>query len=379
MRKERKGGSIVAGFNFADHYKAAGLAPGPQIISLRQEPFDKLRKAMSVDRVITLVRLLFGLPEPEVKHKTWFREAFAETDPSFTMLDNAREAAVLSSCLLSAAFQEQDKGHIEAGLAVLTTATHSRSPLVMPTLVEEARHHLDAVSVEMRTPPAVKVSKIRTPASSEVPKQADELLTAPDWPRTAALFKKVSEEYQSRVLTLAQQTGSVISPLVHYAELLREELEMLWWYVGGWSKLLDKPFGELELAVAAVIAGIDLAELVRTPPGPVAAPAILHRLIWTGRKSKAPSLTLNSVVNTMSEEDIQKLKFADSLKDIMDICPVLTALQKAAKIGQGTAWHTAFRKATALKEDLSFTPLDLAMQVYRETMLTALVDEANSG
>lgn len=369
----------MAGFNFADHYKAAGLAPGPEIIGLRQEPFDKLRKAMSVDRVITLVRLLFELLAPDAKHNTWFRDAFAETDPSFTMLGNAREAAVLSSCLLSAAFQERDKGHIEAGLAVLTTAAHSRTPPGMPTLVEEAQHHLDAVSVEMRTPPAVEVSKIRTPASSEVPKLADELLSAPDGPHIAALFKKVSEEYQARVLTLAQQTASVISPLVRYTELLREELEMLWWYVGGWSKLLDKPFRELDLAVATVMAGIDLAELVRTPPGPVAARAILHRLIRTERKSKVVRLTLSNAVNAMSEEEIRKLSFGKSLKDMPDVCPVLTALQKAAEIGQGTAWHGAFRKATALTEDLSFTPLDLAMQVYRETMLTVRVDEAHSG
>lgn len=294
------------------------------------------------------------------------------------MLDNAREAAVLSSCLLSAAFLERDKGHVEAGLAMLTTATNTRTPLVMPTLINDAQHHLDIFSVEMRTPPEVTVAKVRRLAQSKVPEEADEFAKAPDWIKTAALFKKASEEY-SGIAIFAQQAFSVVSPLVRYTELLYEELEILWWYVGGWSKILNKPFGELDLAVAAVMAGIDLAEMVQTPPGPVAAQAILHRLMWTGRKSKAVSLTLNNAVNAMSDEEIQKLKFGNSLKDTPDICPVLTALQKAAEIGKGTAWHGAFRKATTLKEDLSFKPLDLAMQVYRETMLTALVDEANSG
>lgn len=368
----------MAGFNFADRYKAAGLAPGPDIIRLRQEPFNKLRKAMSVDRVITLIRLLFELPEPDENNSTWLREAFAETDPSFTMLDNAREAAVLSSCLLSAAFQERDKGHIEAGLAVLTMAANNRTPHVMPTLINDAQHHLDSLSVEMRTPPEVDVAKIRRPAQSKIPGEADEFAKAPDWNKTAALFKKASEEYQAGVGTLAQQTFSVVSQLVRYAELLREELEMLWWYVGGWSKVLDKPFGELDLSVAAVMAGIDLAALVRTPPGPVAARAILHRLIWTGRKSKAASIPVKDAVDALPDDTLQQLKFGDALKSVPDLCPVLTALQKATEIGKGTAWHGAFRRVTSLKEDFAFKPLDLAMQVYREAMLIALIDEANS-
>lgn len=350
----------MAGFNFADRYKAAGLTPGPEIIRLRQEPFDKLRKAMSVDRVITLVRLLFGLSEPDKSNNTWFREAFAETDPSFSMLDNAREAAVLSSCLLSAAFQEHDKGHIEAALAVLTTAANIRMPHVMPTLIDDAQHHLDVFSVKMRTPPEVDVSTISVPIPSE-----------------DAEGQEVEED-QSGITDLAQQTHEVISSLVRYTGLLREELEMLWWYVGGWSKVLDKPFGELDLSVAAVMAGIDFAALVRTPPGPVAARAILHRLIWTGRKSKSASIPVKDAVDALPDDTLQQLKFGDALKSVPDLCPVLSALRKAAEIGKGTAWHGAFRKVTGFKEDLAFKPLDLAMQVYREAMLIALIDEANS-
>jgi hypothetical protein len=190
---------VVAGFNFADRYQAAGLAPGPDIIRLRQEPFDTLREAMSSDRAISVVRLFFGLSEPIAHTNSWFREAFAETDPSFTMLDNAREVAVLSSCLLSAAFQERDKGHVEAGLAVLTTAANHRQPVVRPTLIDEARDHLNALSVEVRTPSAVAVSTIRRATASRVAEEADTLAQAPDWPQAVALFKKVSAESQAEL------------------------------------------------------------------------------------------------------------------------------------------------------------------------------------
>ena len=360
----------MAGFNFADRYRAAGLAPGPDIIHLRQEPFDKLRKAMSSDRAISLVRLFFGLSEPIENTSSWFREAFAEADPSFTMLDNAREAAVLSSCLLSAAFQERDKGHVEAGLAVLTTGAHNRQPIVMPTLIEDARDHLDALSVEVRTPSEVDVATIRRSSVSKVAEEADRLAQAPDWPQAVALFKKVSDESQAGF----GQTSAVLTPLARHVDLLQEEVNMLWWYVGGWSKVLDRPFLELALPVAAVLAGIDLAGLVQTIPGPVAARALLHKLIRTGRRGKTTTIMVKDAINAIPNDALQKLKFSGVLNHIPDICPLLTALQKAAEIGKGMAWHQAFRKVTSLTEDVAFTPIDLSMQVYREAMLVSCID-----
>lgn len=369
----------MAGFNFADRYKAAGLSPGPEIIRLRQEPFDTLREAMSSDRAISLVRLFFGLSEPVENSNSWFREAFAEVDPSFTMIDNAREAAVLSSCLLSATFQERNEGHVEAGLAVLTTAANNRQPIFLPTLSEEAQYHLDTLSVEMRTPPKVAVSTIRRPGASEVAEDVDRLAQSPDWNNAIPIFKKVSEDSQALMNALTGQTSTVLMPLARQVALLQEEVNMLWWYVGGWSKALDRPFIDLDLPVAAVIAGVDLAGLVQTVPGPVAARALLHRVIWTGRRKKATTIKVKDTIDAIPNDALQKLKFTNILNRIPDICPLLTALQKAAEIGKGTAWHQAFRKTTSLSEEVAFTPLDLSMQVYREALLVSLIDQVSNG
>ena len=149
---------------------------------------------------------------------------------------------------------------------------------------------------------------------------------------------------------------------------------MLWWYVGGWSKALDRPFLDLALPVAAVMAGIDLASMVQNVPGPVAARALLHKLIWTGRRGKPTTIMVKDAIDAIPGDVLQQLEFSDVLNRIPDICPLLTALQKAAEIGKGTAWHQAFRKATSLSGDIAFTPLDLSMQVYREAMLVSCID-----
>ena len=93
----------MSNFNFGDSYKAAGLNPGPDIIGLRQEPFNQLLEQIDSQMTMDFTRLLYGLPIP--RGTEWFREAFAETDPSFSMVDNEREAAVLSACLLNAAIK----------------------------------------------------------------------------------------------------------------------------------------------------------------------------------------------------------------------------------------------------------------------------------
>ncbi len=69
---------------------------------------------------------------------------------------------------------------------------------------------------------------------------------------------------------------------------------MLWWHVGGWSRLLDKPFAELDLGLAAVLAGVDMADMSRSAAGPAATPAILQGLLRQAarpRPRRSPSRT----------------------------------------------------------------------------------------
>lgn len=62
--------------NLADHYKLAGLNPGPEIINLRKESFDKISSELNNAKIIELVRIYFGFPT--TKEFDWFRNGFAE-------------------------------------------------------------------------------------------------------------------------------------------------------------------------------------------------------------------------------------------------------------------------------------------------------------
>jgi len=350
-------------FNFADQYKAAGLAPGPEIIKLRQTPFKKLRSDINISTILDLTRMYFGFPVPG--GTDWFREAFESTDPSFTMLDNEREVAVLSACLLAAALSD---GHVSAGLApIVFSIGGRRTPSVCPEFIEEARQTLAIHSKDFRQQESVDISKIKSPVKSKVTAAIEAYSSAPELAKVSELINLVSNE------SLATQVVSVVSPLAKQVNGLREEVNMLWWYIGGWSRVLEKPFSDLDIGLAALMAGIDLAHLAEGKSGPAAAPAILQRLVIDPRGNGDKKISLESAVKALPKDVYKLLNIPESIGSTCDLCPVLAALYKAEEIG-GKNWRATFNNVTRLKAGMLILPIELAIQVYRESLLLAQID-----
>jgi hypothetical protein len=182
-------------------------------------------------------------------------------------------------------------------------------------------------------------------------------------------LNRVSEESAEITKTLAKQLLTVVQPLAAETLTLREEVDMLWWHIGGWSRLLDRPFTDLDLGLAAVLAGVDLADMSRSAMGPAAAPAILQRTLAAGRKTQNAKITINNAVEALSQGLFDRLKLDRRLSEVPEICPVLTAFAKANEIGPSPTWHATFARATKLEAKSAFAPLDLAMQAYRERLL----------
>jgi hypothetical protein len=355
----------VTEFNFADNYRAAGLAVGPEILRTRQEPFDKMRKGIDPATAINLVRLYFDLPVPG--GTDWFRDSFGETDTSFSLIDNAREASVLAAGLLESAASD---GKVYAALATLTTAAGGlREPKVRHDLIDVMRFAIRDKAVEASNQPPTDPKKITLPAQSKVLTEIEALLQSPELGKASNLLKQVNEEAAANVKTLTNQVFGVAVSLSAEVQKLREEMEMLWWHVGGWSRLLDKPFSAFDAGIAAVLAGIDMADMSRSATGPAATPAILHRTLVATIKGTTSKIAIQDVIDAFPQDQLDRLKLADNLVNVPEICPVLTAFLKAKEIGAGPAWHAAYARATGLEAGSRFSPLDLAVQAYRERLL----------
>jgi hypothetical protein len=355
----------VTEFNFADNYRAAGLTTGADALRARQEPFDELRRAIDPRTATDLTRLYFGLSVP--RGTNWFRDAFAATDASFSLIDNAREASVLAAGLLEAAVAD---GKVFAALATLTAGVSGlRQPPVRPDLIAVMGFAIREKAVSARQQAPADPNKIRLPSKSKMATELAALAQTPDLQTASTLLKQLSEESADITKNLATQVLNVVQPLVAQVLTLREEVEMLWWHVGGWSRLLDKPFAELELGLAAVLAGIDMADMSRSETGPAAAPAIFQRTLAAGRKGKTGKISIKDAVGALPQDQFDRLTLPAALGTVPDVCPVLTAFAKAKEIGAGPTWHASFGRTTGLDAGLAFAPLELAMQAFREWLL----------
>lgn len=145
---------------------------------------------------------------------------------------------------------------------------------------------------------------------------------------------------------------------------LAEELNMLWWYIGGWSTLLKCPRSELSAKKTPIVLAADLASFVQSGIGPYGARALLDRLL---ESDSVKSITLVDALDALDQGELEKLiKLTPA--DAPELFPVSLAMQLAQQTGAGN-WHVAFEKNTKLKATKKFSKHHLAVQLYNERVL----------
>jgi hypothetical protein len=283
------------------------------------------------------------------------------------MVDNAREAAVLAAGLLEAAAED---GKVYAMLGVLSASVVGiRSATVRPDLPELMGKALERQAKSVNNLSAGDPNSIKSPAASKHATELTNLVNSPDLAPAINLLKQVSEESLDNTKTLANQVCAVVRPLLAKVVNLEEKVEMLSWHVGGWSRLLNKPFGEFEIGAASALAGIDMADMSRSTTGPVSARALLQRTISAAHEKRPGKIALKDAVDHLDADAISRLGISADLQAYPDICPVLTALARALSVGAGPAWHASFARDSHIDAGIKLTPLDLAMQTYRERLV----------
>ncbi|ANJ97470.1 GTPase-associated system all-helical protein GASH [Serratia plymuthica] len=355
----------MSSYSFADQYRAANIAPGPEIIRLRQDAVEKMLPDLDDDKILDLTRIYFGLNSSS--ENNWFRDAFLETDPSFSLIDNKREASVLSVCLLSAALANDEMN--AALIPVIASASGHREPLLQSEFIHEARQALIDYSFKSRNNSFVDLNKIKIPGKSKVGLELDKITAEDDITSLSSIVKLSSNEASEALQNGIRQIQSVIVPLVNQVSELREEVSMLWWLIGNHSRILNKPFSELDIGGAAIMAGFDLAVLTHGDSSPVATPAILQRIINSRSKPSKKSLSLDLTVNSLPSDLLQSLNISSGYSKVADLCVVTTAIIKSQEIGQGEGWYQSFKKTTGLDAKIQLSPLNLAIQMYQEALL----------
>lgn len=350
---------------FADRYARANLKPTPETIAAREAPTVRVTKALTKAQLFSLVEFCFGCKPGDVG---WLVEEYHKDDPSFSAYANHQECVVLASAILSNKVAEGDGTAILA--IVATSFQGKRTPTGIEWLVNEAQEQLTHGAVSRRRNRTVE-TKIKYDST---PKLADEIAAIPvnEWAMLLTKLGSVRSEAQAAAVEIATSVSAALKALNDNANYMREESQILWWLFGEQSRTLNRPFASMSAAQLSIAAGIELGQLsTASVLGPVAAPAVIGRVINAARKDKGPpkASSLSAAVDSFQPEELARFKVHED--GPAGVFPIMAAIAKAKENGKGS-WQTAFGKLTGLDPEAELPPGLLSLQLYQEHLLGQL-------
>ena len=127
----------------------------------------------------------------------------------------------------------------------------------------------------------------------------------------------------------ASATAPTVNALRINAALDREEIDLLWWVLGGASEIFGRPLQSLSPEARAVTTGVEIGALMR------ALPTQSHRNLALRGLEEADPLPLPNLLAALGED---RLVVAASFKDesLIDDAPLVFPLLSALRSGEST-------------------------------------------
>ncbi|TPL97154.1 hypothetical protein FJ960_24510 [Mesorhizobium sp. B2-3-11] len=347
-------------FDFIQSYRDLDAGASREVVEARHKSFRKLSKAIDkMAQIYDLCRLAYQIePFPA---RPWFEDAVREFDPHFLAEKDKADAGRIAALLLRERIKSPGS---YAPLAILTTSycgrRHSADGDVLTMQANVAfhnavRNHRVSSGTKLLAVPKLKAITAEVDAvnnNNPLP-----------GPVVKAAFDAVMVSTETAIKALSDNVKGPVESARSDIVRLAEEVDMLWWCIGDWHELLNKPRTETTSALKMVVSGVELGAMVRQLPGPYGAHGILRRI--SGAEADGKS-SLKAAVKSLSQEDAQKLS-----KDIPEasrsLFPVHTAIQLIAN--DGDAWDTEFTKSVPEIATAKMSHFELGIQAFRERAL----------
>ena len=317
------------------------------------------------DYVEVLVRLAFGTKPPAGGNKEpRLAEKLAALHATFRSHDETydpgatREIQVLAASVLAQLFNS----YALAPLAVTTAAVAGgRKPDLPMDLLGLAENAIRALGQARRRRPDLR--ELRA-SLVDVPYKVDVSgLNAGDPATFGAPIEGLRAAAEKAIKTMGDRLNESIQRMAKYIEIADEELQMLWWVVGGKSLDLGLSFDKVKAAAQPLVFGRELADRTIGPPGPVAVSALLSR---AGLKSRGQVGIVGAIG---AVEDAWVTDALDGVDASPVTSPIHFALEKRVETGAGEAWVPGWAAISGLSQDHGVAPATLGELFYRERVL----------
>ncbi len=349
-------------FDFVSEYRSLQPTDDRKLIEARNAAFEKIKAQVgtSVARVIDLAYFAYRLPtSDESDAKQWFGGILREDDPTFSIDHDVEEAARIATLIL----KERLAGSYFGTPVVVHTAAfagkrqtpdhHGLSFAAQQALANLVRRRGSSV-----TRPEVTAGK-----AANIAELIKKMVDDADATEDVQVFESVAQDYKNQIKQVVTSANSAIEAAWNENRRLAEEIDLLWWHLGGHSLSLDRPIGEIPAALRPVAIGMDIGEMVSAAPGPYGTYGIIRRALGQTADER---FKLGDAVRELSAE------FAGLMTKPVShyaVAPIHGAVGEVL-LGGGSVVAAQFKRRTGLPLDVKLTGYELAVQAYHERMLS---------
>ena len=350
--------------DFPIWYREVSIEADDTRRSLRLDGISLLKKGADRDLTEGLVRIAFGVdrqsPSPVVLDRV--NRAFRDKDPTFDPSTSIREVQVLAGACLAEIFNSSDGIGDNAALSVATAALNGvRKPNLPMDLAALAEHALDRRSVEARHRP--DLTELRRMPTFKI---GDRLAANPEEAGTEAIdssdLATLAKEVQSAIRSVSARQTRMTEALKQFVTVQDEELQMLWWFLGGRSSDLDCDFATIAKAARPLVFGKELADETLILPGLRTVRALMARA-GLNEKSK---LSIPDMVNGAPVEWLRKVTTDWSPSPVTQ--PLHFAVSRRLEVEDEQSWIEAWASLSSIKAGHKIDVLTLGELIYREQL-----------
>ena len=351
-------------FDFVAEYRVLQPNASREVITARTAAFDKLAKAVNGEfaLVVDMAYFAYGLPFPAgYEAEEWFEGIVRAEDSVFTLAADKEEAARIATLVLKQRLA--DRFNATPVLVHAAAFAGKRQTVDKHELSKAAQRALQSV-VRLRGSPT-EVLSVASGKAAPIDDMLDKLEAGDGSVTAHAVMRAMQEDHRSQLKATVTSANKAIEAARSENRRLAEEVDLLWWHLGGHSFLLDRPIADIPDALKPIVVGMDLGEMINHAPGPFGSYGIIRKAL---RNAAEHTFKLGDVLKTISEEHIGLKPKAVPHYAVTPLHGIVEDI--VGKKVEVTKAH--FKRMTGLGLESKLTGYEFAIQAFHERMLTKL-------
>ncbi|RWP76623.1 GTPase-associated system all-helical protein GASH [Mesorhizobium sp.] len=354
----------MAVFDFVSEYRGLQPTAEREQITARSASFEKAMADAngSIDRVIDLAYFAYRLPIPvESDASQWFGSILRTDDPTFSIDLDIEETARIATLVLRRRLYDN---FITTPIIVHSAAFAGKRQTVDKHGLSYASRQTLADLVKRRGSSVTRpqISSGKAGAISELIKKLGD---GSGETENVQVFEAILEDYNSQIKQVVTSANKAVETAWTENRRLAEEIDLLWWHLGGHSYLLDRPIAEIPALLRPAVVGMDIGEMISAAPGPHGTYGIIRKALG---ETADETFKLGDVVKELSRD------FSDLISNQVSryaIAPVHGVFGDVL-LGDTPVVGAQFKRRAGLALDTKLTGYELAVQAYHERMLKKL-------